>query len=779
MPPTLLMPASEKLKHADHKIPEGISAIEYITNWLRDRMIAPQSKYKGLEDRILVVKSMTGSGKSTLMPVEIFHLLKPAESKQAYRGPGVLCTQPRVLTAKDIAENQIGNAPWFPDMIINETVGYQTGSFTQRPSYNNLLYSTVGVLRAQLDFRDDEFIMGKYKFIIIDEAHERSLDTDCTLMKLKYFYLRNKDNHRLPFLILTSATMDTNKYAKYFEVGKDNIMEVEGLSFPKTTHWAESDTQDTWKGVFDKILEIHRKFPDDPIGKGDMMIFVSSTKPWQKMNIKEKLEEQAKDLLIAFIDRDEVNSQSDFYHYITGSKPLPEGIKRMAIFATNAAETGLTVESLKYVIDIGFNNTNEIYFPYGINGIINRPTAQSNIEQRKGRCGRKFPGEFYPLYTEKTFNQLLEQQYPEIVSTGADGIILDIIKAQQDYKLYQKKRPEFLIEDIDTLDLPPMDSLMLSLEKCITFGYAAYNADLGYRKMIGYGITDLGRLVIKISRDLTLESARVLLSGYMYGVSIQDVILLTVILHRDFSKMRRTLLKTNVIQHCLPGSLDNTTVDTFRKLVSCEFIELLCIVSTIFYKLEGESINDFDKWLETIGLTGPDVTKVVWKYNAITKAMLSVGMDITQNADRRLILTDDPDTFMQTVIQLKQCLYSGYLLNTLRWVPGKEGPDGKIRNGSYQTRHGISMRVKLPPYMISDDNQPQVLITDSLSMNSKMFGEEIMYELKVGNISIIDGYCGDILDTLMYIQCQQPRQKWTQNNKKDQRQDKKKKHSKK
>jgi small subunit ribosomal protein S24e len=85
--------------------------------------------------------------------------------------------------------------------------------------------------------QEDADIMGRYRFILIDEAHERALDSDMTLMLLRNFYQRNAGNKQLPFLLLTSATFATRRYAEYFGVGAENIVEVIGRAYPIETHW--------------------------------------------------------------------------------------------------------------------------------------------------------------------------------------------------------------------------------------------------------------------------------------------------------------------------------------------------------------------------------------------------------------------------------------------------------------------------------------------------------------------------------------------------------------
>lgn len=745
MGPTLLMKASDKLKHADHKIPDDMRAIDYIINWVRARMVKAPKDFGGLKDRILILHSSVGTGKSTTAPVELFYLLRQKDSRSEYRGPGVLVTQPRVLTAKDIPEKLVKD-DWNP-LTANE-IGFKTGEFTQKPNYNGLLYSTIGVLRAQLNMDDDSVIFNKYKMIVIDEAHEASNDLYSTMMKLKYFYLRNKDNPNLPFLIFTSGTMDTKKYAEYFGLDKENIMAVSGMSYPKTNHWHDEPVTDIKKSLIEKIMHIHKTYDDAP-KKGDIMVFVNSTKPWQKDNIKGTIEELAHDILVVFVDRENVNGQTDDYLYATNNKPLPEGKRRQVIFATNAAETGLTVESLRFVIDIGIATNSEIYFPYGFNGLVDRPVARSNVEQRRGRCGRQFPGDFMPLYSEAAYNSLQEQQYPEIVSTGPDSIILDIIQTQQNYKLAIKERPEFTVEDVDTLDLPPVDSLLASLEKCLLFGYTSYNADLPTtKKSKGYGITELGKIVLRLSRYLTLETARVLLSCYMFEVCSQDAIMLSIILQKDLFRFMNTrnVFKQNIIKHCLPSCFQGMSdeVSTFRQITSCQFIELLCIMSTLIYKIDTLNTQEYEQWIESLGMTSHNVLQIVKKYNEISKELMVLGINTSCNQHRKLILCDSIDDFMELVIQIKTSLYSGLLLNSLYYSEDNQG------RGGYKTRHGIPIRMRLPDGLIV--KQPQVLITNVINLGKK-FGEEAMYELKIDLFSVIDGYCGDILDSLSFNNC--------------------------
>ena len=179
--------------------PSTLTAVEYIVSTVQKRMQMPAT----WDSRVLVVKSATGSGKSSVMPVELFRLLRnPQFSGPMYTGRSVLCTQPRVITARDLAETQIAKAPYYPDMQLEDTVGYRTGEFKTEKTRHMLLYATIGAFRQILINQTDEEIRDSYQFIIVDEAHERSLDTDLTLMEIKYFMQRNMGRDDLPMLIL-------------------------------------------------------------------------------------------------------------------------------------------------------------------------------------------------------------------------------------------------------------------------------------------------------------------------------------------------------------------------------------------------------------------------------------------------------------------------------------------------------------------------------------------------------------------------------------------------
>lgn len=568
--PTLLEPGSLRL--GAEGAPSDEVPVEYITAWLRRRMPEYGGRSAALADRVLIVRAETGSGKSTTLPVAVFRILRSERTpaRQRYRGPGVICTQPRVLTAIALARD-VSSRPWNPDMVLGETVGFQTGPVSNKPPAG-LVYATAGVLAVQLQNQEDAEVMERYRFILIDEAHERSLDGDMTLLLLRNFYQRNAGDARLPFLLLTSATFETQRYADYFGVGPENIVEVIGRAYPIETHWPAQGTNDYPAEAAAVALRIHEGAPGDPPERADILIFMPGAA--ESAAVAAALARGLKGyaaapaghppFLVLTINREVVISQTGDYPLVfeaPGRLPLVGGARptRRVIVATVVAETGLTIDTLRYVIDCGWSRVREAYPPWGATGIITRPAPQSRIKQRQGRAGRLFPGDFYPLYTKNVYGALEAQQLPEIISTGIGEAYLGVVREQQRQKLRRgpAEAPEFRVEDMALLDPPPPEAFLAANATAVALGFVSPRAPLPTRwppaelteaasppaapaeaaaepaeltaaeasapPSFGYGLTALGHIAALFPRT-PMEGVRVLLEGYVRGVAASDLI---------------------------------------------------------------------------------------------------------------------------------------------------------------------------------------------------------------------------------------------------------------
>ncbi len=756
MPPTLLIPGS--IKGID-EVP-----IKYIVSWLKNHM--PEYGYNSatLDDRILVIQAMTGSGKSTVMPVEIFRILRNKETPLSvqYRGQKVLCTQPRVLTAIELARTvSSSRSDWNPDMALGKIVGYSTGPRKER-AYG-LIYATADTLKAKLNTNTDQDIMDEYKFIIIDEAHERSIGSDVLLFMLYKFYKRNEGNKNLPFLILTSATFDTKKYADYFEINYKNIISISGTQFNIDTKWPKHDATNVYDMIIDTLIEINKN-KDEP-EQADVLIFVPGL-PEMK-TIEKQIKKNIRDyLLVLKLDGEAVRKEtSDYTQVFDSYKKLPKvngklPIRRV-ILSTSVAETGLTINTLKYVIDMGYHRGMESYPIYNVKGLITRPATQSRITQRKGRCGRLFDGVFYPMYSEETYNSLNKQQLPDIITSSDEYNLVHLL-------FYRMLDNDFKIDELNLLDKPSQETFIGSNIIATMLGFIDYNCKL----------TELGKIAARFS-SIPMESAKIIFSGFAYNVAITDLITIAAIMqvpngflfmrdymYKRFMEENREMANLNIPcnAHIMESILPQYLVDIIGggkvkemssdqdsdnyyyryKLIICDdFIESLLAFESFNKQIMIMKNNkNITEWCQKKCLNFGTLSTIYDIRERIIDDLLSEGIDIFYNNSHRLI--DQPiDLFIPTIINIKKCLYEGLKCNLITYDFNKK---------TYKTLQGLHIDIensilstqlqnKLRSFkVLSGDVQPKFILTDGIILSSIQGNDTIMYKLNTNYISILDGF---------------------------------------
>lgn len=772
--------------------------LEYITSWIRKRMFSATNANATLENRILVVQAETASGKSTALPIGVFRLLRDKSTpiNQQYRGPNVICTQPRVLTAQTLAKDAVSRS-WNPDMVMGKTVGFQTGPLKDKP-YAGLIYATAGTLAAILQSLSDADIMLRYKFILVDEAHERSLDNDVILMLLRNFYFRNLGNEKLPFLLLTSATFDPKRYAKYFGVGSDNIIKVVGRTYKITTHYPEIGTDNYPKSAAETAIKIHMESRDAP-DRADILIFVpgaGEAKLVKAFLIKElktiSADPSAPVFYLLNINREVINDQLDDYELIfvpVDKLPLIADRRpsRRIIVTTTVAETGLTVDTLRYVIDCGWSRTKETYPPYGATGIITRPAQKSRIKQRMGRAGRMFDGDFYPLYTEKTYAALDEQQLPDIVTSGVGDKLLTIIREQQKQKIATGALAEFLVEDMTMLDPPSPESFMESFSTAVMLGFVSDQAPIPttwppvYENATrrGYGLTRLGYIASMFTRT-PMEGIRVLLSGYIWNCSMNDLITVVAMFeieleslydlkaHKGEPRDPGSLpIGSAALRESLPpfiynrygggiGAIPLAESEEFyfraRLLLSDDFLEAVLLVDRFMDVVNSanSNVNAVVTWCSAVGLKFETMLSILHSRETIIEEMIVAGLNPFRGDDKRLS-SCKAENYMECVTALKKCIFDGLRNKLLRW-------DEKHPNGpGYYSLHGL--RVKSPVQFTdalasrmramtvidkpARDVRPLWIVTNEikLKMNESKGGSApLQYTPVTSLVSVMDGY---------------------------------------
>ena len=206
----------------------NIVPIDYIIEWFKQRV-----NKTGIGNRVLILKSDTGSGKSTVFPAHLYKWLSGVNPRAK-----IAVSQPRVLTAISIVREELIGTGYYPYLKLGENIGWKTGSSRKTVDFG-LTYMTVDSLAMQLRTRTDEQIMENYQVIVMDEVHELGLGLTYVMYMLKNFLLRNKDNPKLPFVVATSATFDVDKYMRYFNVNFTSVIQVTGSTYPKHEHFAD------------------------------------------------------------------------------------------------------------------------------------------------------------------------------------------------------------------------------------------------------------------------------------------------------------------------------------------------------------------------------------------------------------------------------------------------------------------------------------------------------------------------------------------------------------
>ncbi len=360
--------------------------------------------------QVVVLAGETGSGKTTQIPKICLTIGRGVFGQIGH-------TQPRRIAANTVA-NRIAEELHSP---LGETVGYQV-RFTDQSTENTLIkVMTDGILLAEI--QHDPFL-NRYDTLIIDEAHERSLNIDFLLGYLKQLLPKRPDLK----LIITSATIDLERFSQHFNNAP--IIEVSGRTYPVETWYRpmyerEGDEEgdndpDQYQAIVDAVAEIetHEKTAK-AIRGGDILVFLSGER-----EIREAAEALRKAQfnhleVIPFYARLSLAEQQKVFAPHTG---------RRIVLATNVAETSITVPGIRYVIDPGFARISRYSYRTKVQRLPIEPVSQASANQRKGRCGRVAEGICIRLYSEEDFNSRPQFTDAEILRTNLAAVILQMLQ---------------------------------------------------------------------------------------------------------------------------------------------------------------------------------------------------------------------------------------------------------------------------------------------------------------------------------------------------------------
>ncbi|MBB4714118.1 ATP-dependent helicase HrpA [Streptomyces luteogriseus] len=354
------------------------------------------------DHQVVIVAGETGSGKTTQIPKICLELGRGVRGMIGH-------TQPRRIAARTVAERVAEEL----DTPLGEAVGWKvrfTDQVNQDSTFVKLM--TDGILLAEIQ-TDRE--LRAYDTIIIDEAHERSLNIDFLLGYLAQLLPKRPDLK----VVITSATIDPERFSRHF--GDAPIVEVSGRTYPVEVRYRpllEEDGEDADRDQITAITDAVEELQAE--GKGDILVFLSGEREIRDTaDALTKKNYRFTEILPLYARLSHAEQHRVFQPH-TG---------RRIVLATNVAETSLTVPGIKYVIDPGFARISRYSHRTKVQRLPIEPVSQASANQRKGRCGRTSDGVCIRLYSEDDFEARPEFTDAEILRTNLASVILQMTAA--------------------------------------------------------------------------------------------------------------------------------------------------------------------------------------------------------------------------------------------------------------------------------------------------------------------------------------------------------------
>jgi ATP-dependent RNA helicase DHX8/PRP22 len=431
------------------------------------------------ENDFVVIVGETGSGKTT----QITQYL----AEDGYINDGIIaCTQPRRVAAISVAKRVADEV----NCKVGEEVGYSIRFEDCTSSQTKIKYMTDGMLEVEAL---NDPLMSKYSVIMLDEAHERTIATDILFALLRDAVKKRNGTLKL---IVTSATLDSQKFSRYFD--DCPVFHIQGRTFPVKVYYSKTPELDYIEATIDTVVDVHINNPP-----GDILVFLTGREEIetccetivQKMSVLYQSDPKMSELIVLPIYS---AMPSEMQSRIFDSTPPG---KRKVVIATNIAETSITIDGIYYVIDPGFVKVNAYDPKRSMDSLIVQPISRAQADQRAGRAGRTGPGICYRLYTKNAYTkEMTANTMPEILRQNLSHTIL-MLKTMG-------------IEDIlkfGFMDRPREDAILKALEELYILEALDEDGKL----------TDTGRFMAYFPMEPMLS--KTLIKSFEFGCSYEVI----------------------------------------------------------------------------------------------------------------------------------------------------------------------------------------------------------------------------------------------------------------
>jgi ATP-dependent helicase HrpA len=350
------------------------------------------------ENQVVIVCGETGSGKTTQLPKICLDAGRGIDGMIGH-------TQPRRIAARSVAMRIAQEM----QTNLGHAVGYKIRFGDHVTDHTYIKLMTDGILLAEIQ---SDRLLRQYDTLIIDEAHERSLNVDFLIGYLRQILPKRRDLK----LIITSATIDPGRFSRHFNDAP--IIEVSGRTYPVETRYRplksddpEEEDIEQLDGIVQAVDELARE------GTGDVLVFLSGEREIRESAEALRAHHPASTEILPLFARLSADEQMRIFH--------PHDRRRI-VLATNVAETSLTVPGIRYVVDPGLARISRYASRSKVQRLPIEKISQASADQRKGRCGRVAEGICTRLYSEEDFLSRAQFTEPEILRTNLASVILQM-----------------------------------------------------------------------------------------------------------------------------------------------------------------------------------------------------------------------------------------------------------------------------------------------------------------------------------------------------------------
>ncbi|WAR27224.1 DEAHC-like protein [Mya arenaria] len=600
-------------------------------------------------NQVSVILGETGSGKSTQMVQYLY--------QTGFGDKGLIaCTQPRKIAAISLATHVSKELA----SSVGQIVGYQVGMQMKKTDITKVLYMTDHIL---LNECLADRLLSKYSCVIIDEAHERSIHTDLLLGLLKQC-MKTRPELKV---IVTSATIDPDIFVQYFG-GPHNcpVLSVSGRAFPVDVIWDHDEMYDSpypdnfERKALQKAIDIHTT---TDVNSGDILVFLTSA--IETTRCAERFKQKCGDktcICLPLHGRLKPEEQQQVFDQ------TPKG-KRKVIFSTNIAETSVTIDGIKYVIDTGLAKEMRFDPKRNMSSLDVVSVSKSSANQRKGRAGRTSAGTCYRLYAQKDFSKMDKSGTPEI---------LRIHVAQGILKLLQLKVNPV---DFDYVQSPSPAAMKSAVEELMSIEAVDEN-----------GITELGEWIVRLPVEPRLGV--MVKKGIDMGVSLESLVIATCCNQQVFFRA---------------GSDEEKKLADMKKLEFCHIGGDLLTMLSVYREWDKVNEKEKGKWCNAKSVNGKSMKSV---RDMVNEICTSLKRELDVKIQHKFIEVAEAESRIGKLIF--ECMYSnlGYYL-------GHESAGYLIVNRNH--------RVQIHPSsaLISLGCQPEWIVFNRVLKTSADFITEI------------------------------------------------------